>query len=375
LLRSAAVLRTALLVALPLGLTLLGACSGDDGGAAAETAAPATAGSTGSSATAASTGRSTGTAGAGSDGSSGIADSSDGSSGEPSGYLDVYEISGDEVYPEGIAFDTSGEAFFFGSLSDGAVRRMDVEGNQTDFAAGPPGAWSSRGLKVDARNGRVWVCATETRVGTEAVWVLDLATGDVVEVFELADSDPAAGCNDLALDGAGVAYVSDPPLGAVHRITAGGADEIWATDPAWAPLPGLGLGVNGLAVTPDGNYLIQGMYSPQSLFRVALADGTDITPIDLSGDNFGGATPIAGVDGIVFNDDALFVVFADVVKRVDFDDDWTTGSVTTVEVPDVGDGLSTATVAAGAVYVVKSEVTAFVLGSDPDLPFEIVRVP
>ena len=296
-----------------------------------------------------------------------------GSTGGPSGYEDVYDIEGDEVFPEGITFDPVDEAFLVGSLEDGIIRRVAVDGTQSDLAMPTSRDWSSSGLKVDAVNDRVWVCAGDPVTETRGVWVVDRVTGDELAFHDLADVDPEAGCNDLALDGDGVAYVSDPPLGAVHRIAFRGTPEQWASSEDWAPVGGLG--VNGLAATPDDAYLVVGYFAPPALYRVDVADPSGIVEVELSGDQFVGGAPIAGVDGIIFDDDALYVTFADIVKRVDFADDWSTGTVSTYEVPDVGNGLSTATVANGAVYVVKSEVTAWVLNSDPELPFQIVRVP
>jgi hypothetical protein len=50
------------------------------------------------------------------------------------------------------------------------------------------------------------------------------------------------------------------------------------------------------------------------------------------------------------------------------------GMVTNLEVPGAGNGLSTCTAANGSVYASKSEVTAWVLGQEPELPFQLIRV-
>ena len=289
------------------------------------------------------------------------------------GLLDVYDLEGDELFPEGVAFDPVGQAFYVGSLSDGSVHRIDADGTQTMASAGAPGNWSTAGLKVDPAAGRIWTCSSETDDDmTQAIWVLDLASGDVLELYDLADIADGADCNDVALDADGVAYVSDPPLGTVHRIEVGGAAEAWAThDDFQMEIPGLGL--NGLAVTPDAEALIVAKFLSTRLFRIALSDPTDIVEVDLAGTPFTGGTPISGADGIVFSGDALFVTFAEIVKRVDFDAGWASGTVSDIEVPGAGNGLSTAAEANGSVYVVKSEVTAFVLGEPPNLPFQILR--
>ncbi len=302
------------------------------------------------------------------------ADSSGGSSTGGDGLLDAYDLEGDMLFPEGIAFDPIGQAFFVGSLGDGSIHRIAATGEQSLFSEGPAGNWSTAGIKVDAERGRVWACSSEVDgAQVQAIWVLDLDSAEVVEIFDLGEIADGADCNDVALDAMGVAYVSDPPLGTVHRIEIGGAAEAWATHADFAPVAGLGL--NGLAATPDGEYLVLAKFLPATLFRIAFADPTDIVAIELSGDAFVGPTPTSGADGIVFSDDALYVTFAELVKRVDLDADFGAGTVTDIEVPGAGDGLSTATDANGSVFVVKSEVTAFVFGEEPELPFRILRVP
>jgi len=359
--------RLCVLVALPFLLT---ACSDDGGGDGGETSTGAVSdesSSGGSMATSTTGSAETGADSTGSDGSSG-------STGEgPTGYDDVYDIEGDEVFPEGVAFDPVDEAFLIGSLEDGIIRRVAVDGTQSDLATPSASEWSTSGLKVDGVNDRVWACGGDPAAGSRGAWIVDRVSGDEIEFIDFTQTDPESGCNDVALDADGVAYFSDPSLSAIVRVEVGGTPEQWATSEDWTPVGGLG--VNGLAVTPDGAYLIVGYFTPPALYRVDMADPTDIVPIELSGDMFAGGAPIAGVDGVIFDDDALYVTFADVVKRVDFGDDWTTGTVSTFDVPDVGNGLSTAAEAGGAVYVVKSEVTAWVLNGDPELPFQIVRVP
>lgn len=318
------------------------------------------------------------------EGSSGLppADSSTGSgeedgtssSGGSGTLLDVYDLKGEALYPEGVAWDPVARAFYVGSLGDGSLHRVDVDsgGEQAMFAAAPKGAWSTSGIKVDADARRLWACTSQTDgAKVQAVWVFDLETAALLETFDLAVIADGADCNDLALGPDGRAYVSDPPLGVVHRLELGGTAEIWATSPSFTPdVPGLGL--NGLAITPDESALVVAKFLPPTLFRISLADAA-VTKIMLTGEVFEGGTAIAGADGIVFLGDALFVVFDDVVKRVDLDSGATMGEVSTIEPPD--DGLSTATVADGELYVVKSEVTAFVLGQRPELPFQLLRVP
>lgn len=358
-------------------LLALVACGDDDPEASSTsggTSGSETGSSTSSSSTDASTSGSSTTAPGSSSGtpmtSSGESSSS---SGGDDGLLDVYDLEGDMLYPEGVAYDPTDKAFYVGSLGDGSLHRIDADGTQSLFAAAPRGEWATSGIAVDEANRRLWACAGQGDAEQQQViWVYDLASGDLGETFVLGDIAEGADCNDVTVGPGSLAYVSDPPLGVVHRLEFGGTAEIWATDDRFAPKIA-GLGLNGLAVTPDESALILAKFIMPTLFRISLDDPSDITEVELSGDSFTGGSPTSGADGIVFVGDALFVTFDAVVKRVDFNDDATTGVVSTLEVPD--DGLSTAANAEESLFVVKSEVTTFVLGGRPELPFQILRVP
>jgi sugar lactone lactonase YvrE len=230
---------------------------------------------------------------------------------------------------------------------------------------------ASAGMKVDDAARRLWVCGGDD-AGSSRVYVYGLDDASLIETFELGLLVDTASCNDLALDGQGAAYVTDPPSSALHRLAVGGDASVWATDPLFDPEL-MDLGLNGIAVTPDGTAVIVTKFISKQLLRVSMDDPTQIGAIDLTGEDFAGGSLIAGPDGIVFEGDVLYVVFDDVVAEVVLNPDWTSGAVSILTPPTTG--LSTATVAEGEVYAVKSEVTAYALGSAPELPFRIVRVP
>jgi len=69
----------------------------------------------------------------------------------------------------------------------------------------------------------------------------------------------------------------------------------------------------------------------------------------------------------------LYAVTASAVSRVQLEDDYSSGQVITVPQID-GIGLSTATVADGWLYVIKSEAGPLALDRPADLPFEFFKV-
>lgn len=354
--------------ALLLAVAVAAAC-GDDGGATSVS------GSSGSSSEATSTGGTSDTSATLTETTAADTTAADTTGTETTGggamLLDEYILEGDDMFPEGVAFDPTAPAFYVGSLMEAGITRVDADGTQSVFMPSSETMLSSAGMKVDAAARRLWVCGSDD-LENSRIYVYGLDDASLIETFELGLLVDTASCNDLALDADGVAYVTDPPSSAIHRVAIGGDATVWATDPEFAPEL-MDLGLNGIAVTPDGTAVIVTKFIAKRLLRVSMDDPTQITEIELGGEDFSGGSLIAGPDGIVFAGDELFVVFDDAVAQVVFNADWTTGDVTMLVPPTAG--LSTATVADGEVYAVKSEVTAFALGSAPDLPFRIVRIP
>lgn len=322
------------------------------------------------------------------DGSSGTtaattepADGSSGTTGEPCPVadpgndhplLDSYDLEGDDLYPEGIAFDSQARAFYVGSLEHGTVTRIDADGTQSLLAEPANAGWATVGMKIDPAARRLFACATAPEVdGTDEVWIYDLDGCGLVEQIDLTDAAADARCNDLVLDAGGAALVTDPGQGNVYRVAAGQAPELWAQDPLLDPVGVLPFGLNGIAITPDGAFVIAVNLTGQRLVRIDLADPASVVEIVLTGD------PLPqGGDGLIFRDDGVLLVLLDAeVLLVVLADDYTTGDVTTITVPALPSGITTATVAEGEIYITEGAALARTFDQPPDLPFQIVRLP
>ncbi|MFT4615138.1 MAG: sugar lactone lactonase YvrE, partial [Bacteroidia bacterium] len=200
----------------------------------------------------------------------------------------------------------------------------------------------------------------------DRIWVFDLDTAEMVLEFLLGALSTNGSCNDLVLDEDGIAYVTDPANPFLYRLDpSSGEGSVLVTDPLFADVTGLSLGLNGIAVAPDGSALIVAKFAPATLFRVSLPNADTISTITLSGD------PLPAPDGLVELDGDIYTVSNDGVSRVRLNAAATAGEVITT--PQIS-GLSTATVADDAVYVIKSEVTNFVLLLPLMTPFEIFSV-
>ena len=361
---------------LACSVSLLVAC-GDDGPGMDPSSTTA---ETSSSTTAAVVTDGTGSSGSSSGGTTAPADGGSSTTGEPCPaadpgtdhpLLDAYDLEGDDLYPEGIAWDPETRSFYVGSLERGTVTRVDADGSQSLLGEAANDGWSTLGMKVDPAARRLLACATSPEAdGAGQIWIYDLDGCGLVEQVELSVAAEAARCNDLALAPDGAALVTDPGQGNVYRVVPGEAPTIWAQDPlldSEGPLP---LGLNGIAVTPDDAYVIAVNLVAQRLVRIELADPASVIELALTGD------PLPqGGDGLVFGaDDVLYVMRNTEVLRVALADAYTTGDVTTLTVPALPSGITTATVAEGEVYLTEGSAVALTFAQPPELPFQIVRL-
>lgn len=278
---------------------------------------------------------------------------------------DRYVLSSSDSVPEGVAFDPEERAFYATSLQGGSIVRIDAAGQESVFRAADNRV-ELVGAKVDAERRRLWACAQKVDGGDNRVWVFDLNTGELAMEFFLGAITANGSCNDLVLDSAGVAYVTDPANPFLYRLDPeSGSGAVLATDPLFADVSGAGLGLNGIALTADESALIVGKFIPPTLLHVSLPNGDAITQLVLTGD------ALPPPDGLAVLADDIYAVSGDSVSRVRLDSGSGSGEV--VNVPQIS-GLSTATVAESQLYVIKSEVVNFVLGQPLDTPFEIFRV-
>jgi sugar lactone lactonase YvrE len=279
--------------------------------------------------------------------------------------LERYTLSSSDSVPEGVAFDPGKREFYATSLQGGGIVRINAAGEESVFRASDNRA-RLVGAKVDTERRRLWVCAQAIDGGDNRVWVFDLDNAELTMEFFLGAITPDGSCNDLVLDSAGVAYVTDPSNPFIYRLDpATGSGAILATDPLFADVSNAGLGLNGIALTPDETTLIVARFLPASLLRVSLTEGNSITPIALTGD------ALPSPDGLAVLENYVYAVSGERVSRVRLNTDFSAGEVVNVAQKS---GLSTATIAESQLYVIKSEVVNFVLMKSLNTPFEIFRV-
>ncbi len=148
------------------------------------------------------------------------------------------------------------------------------------------------GMKVDAARRRIVAVYGNPNVpGVTGLAVYDLVTGARERLVDL--SGGANSANDVALDPAGNAYVTDAGAGAVYRVDRAGHVSTLVSDPRLGPA----IGANGIVWHPGG-YLLVGNYTTGHLYRVARGRLTEVWL----------PRPLVGADGIALRPDGTLVV-------------------------------------------------------------------
>ncbi|MCB0154190.1 MAG: SMP-30/gluconolactonase/LRE family protein, partial [Anaerolineae bacterium] len=209
-----------------------------------------------------------------------------------------YALIGDAVFPEGVAYNPASGKFYVGSTTDGTLFEGDVaSGEVTVFSeGGSDGRTTAIGLKVDG-NGYLWVSGG----GTGQMFVYNTADGSLVASYTTPEVEQTF-INDVTIAPDGAAYFTDSFRPILFKIsgTEGGEAEAWLDFTGTVLEYGEGFNLNGIAATPDGQYLLT-VHSPTgNLYRIDLAS-REVTQVDT-----GGAELMAG-DGILLIGDTLYV--------------------------------------------------------------------
>ncbi len=304
---------------------------------------------------------------------------------DPATENQTYELPGEQVFPEGIAYDPAANAFYVGSTSDGTIYRGDLEnGAVTVFAeGGADGRTAVTGIKVDSE-GRLYAAGRFTG----QLFVYDTASGDLLGQFENGLGEDQTLVNDIAIAPDGSAYVTDsfnPVLYRVAPVAAGGSTHA-STEPQGQAQAqeleafldfadtvfeyGDGFNANGIVATPDGTYLLIVSFDSGRLFRVEVATQA-VTEVDLGGE------VLTGGDGMALDGQTLYVVRDDEgeITPVDMAGDFASGSTGEgITDPAFDYPTTMALVGDGTALVVNSQLDMAGGGGQPTLPFTIARI-
>ncbi len=277
-------------------------------------------------------------------------------------------IPGATAFPEGIAAAADG-TLYFGSLTSGVVWTY-AECDVFPSAFADVGDVSAVGMVVDEANEVLWVCAANSQNGEDPE-IVGFALADGGEVARHPFEDNAGFCNDLIQDADGNLYATDSfgdrlvKLAAADLMTDASEAATWLTDGAFASD---GFGLNGIAADSAGA-LYFSKFDTGEIFRVDIDGAEPANLTELAVD-----PAVSGPDGLeVLDDSTLLVVegFVNQLSTIALDAD--TGATTVIS--NRLDGPTTVAIDGDSAWVVEGQVGDLIGGTQPDVPFRVVRMP
>jgi DNA-binding beta-propeller fold protein YncE len=228
-----------------------------------------------------------------------------------------------QLQPEGTVWDPSRSRVLVGSLRQGTVSIVNPDHTTTPLVTDPR-LVGTGGMRIDLARKRLLVTYDDTYGGPNALlsqtstpktrgrWaglgIFDLATGKTIKLVSLGWQPGLHLSNDLALDPAGNAYVSDSFNGTIYRVDPAGHRSVYLKAPAiTAPI------VHGLPdVGPNGivyerGYLIVVRYDTGELFRIPLRNPKSFTKVKL-------ADPVVGADGMALRPNGDLVAVTNTIR-------------------------------------------------------------
>lgn len=289
-----------------------------------------------------------------------------------------------ELYPEGVAWDPTRQSFLVGSAIAGSVSVVSPAGEVSGLVPSL-GLVSTLGIRLDLVRGRGLVAFSDFWVrqrietGTppiSGVAIFDLASGEIIQVVDVDPGVARTFANDLALDAAGNAYVTNSVSTTIVRVTPQGEISPFLTD---ARFEAVLVGANGIVYHPDG-YLLVARYDTGLLFRIPLAHPTRMTEVQLP-------RPLIGTDGMAFSSTGDLIVVTnsigaavgvpggiDAVTVLCSRDGWRSASIRRRVDPWPVSGPTTVAVTPSGAYVMSGQVGVLLTGSGVATDFTLRRL-
>lgn len=316
-------------------------------------------------------------------------------------FIDLNMTGAENLYPEGIIVADNGDIYVsgFGDIAsgNGSVIRIPNGTTTAEYFKneGEDGLLSAVGMEIDQARNRLFVANANLGAGTSDLKIFDLTTGNLIKTI----THPSHGFtffNEIAIDASGRVYISDTGDAVIWTVASNTDDanlpneaEVFVTDPLLAnPDPNRAFGLNGLNITADGNYLIASVMD-----RLDQGDGRlvsiNISSKTVTDVNFTGQSnaiqAFAGSDGMFFNENLLYmvnVVPPASIITAQFNADYTSAEL--VQRGEFESSYNRPTASAikdGRLWTVNSQLDHVIddnngaVGTNPDLPFQIVGVP
>jgi sugar lactone lactonase YvrE len=265
----------------------------------------------------------------------------------------------DNLYPEGIAYDSKRDLLYVSSITSGKIGAVDRKGN-FKVAFDDPKLVSTLGLKYNSKNDKLYVLNGDFGMSSKSnkdkigkivqLVIINASTSKIEDVIDL--SDLASGkhlLNDLTLDKEGCVYITDSYASIIYKVDKNKKKSVFAQSSLFKP-DSNALGINGIAYSEDG-YLIVAKTGEGSLLKISLKDPSKIEKVKLP-------EALEWVDGICFINPEEMVAVRNRFSKTVFlrsQDHWKTAEITKEE-KSTDQMPTTAAVHKNEVFVINSRL-------------------
>jgi len=263
------------------------------------------------------------------------------------------------LYPESSAFNPQKNVFYVSSVRTGTIGTVDQSGNYKVFYQ-DQSLKSSYGMKLDAKNNRLWVCISDANFSDHSdpstfkkmarVISLDLNTGKKIQDIDL--SNLVSGehfANDLAFDPQGNIYVTDSYSQVIYKIDNKGKASVFAESELFK---GENVGLNGIAFHPQG-FLLVADTRAGALYKVDVRDPKKISKVAVK--QF-----FPGVDAILLDDQQNLILvqnLANLIFKLSSTDGWQNAEIVAATGADDRFAFPSAVVqSAGKLYALNAKL-------------------
>jgi len=200
------------------------------------------------------------------------------------------------LMPEGIAIDPATGRAYLGSVPHRKIVRVDLASGATADLIDSARYGYRLGLGMTVDDGRLFAVSSETVDGRSAstIVVVDVANGELLQSYTLADTAASHYMNDIVVGPNDVAYITDTEGHKVFRVQYPDGDlEVFLTDEHLRH-------PNGITISDDGRTLFVDSYGG-GVRCVSLPDGEILNPPHA-------ATSKIGFDGLKFHKGNLYAL-------------------------------------------------------------------
>jgi sugar lactone lactonase YvrE len=300
----------------------------------------------------------------------------------------VIDLPDGMMFPEAIVEDGRGSLYVsvFGS---GTLLRINAAGqSEVIKSPGEDGMAAPVGVAVDSSRNRLWVSSINPETFMSKLQLFELDNGILLASLDAPAEKGPHFFNEIVVGADGTIYISDtlqPRIWTAGPNLEGTLQE-FVIDPLLTnPNPERPLGLNGLALTPDGSFLIASVMDRMSqgggrMVRVNLANRS-VDEITLSGDiaTFGGS------DGMFFEPHGELLMVnvtpPSALVSATFSDDYARAEISNRTIADdIADRPSSIAMRGETLWIVNSQLDHVIddgngaMGTPPNMPFQIIGV-